>query len=126
MAEHRRRAPPDGRPDRLAEPDAEQDPGEHDEGAERWFDRVQRCLEVRQRQDREGTAADRSDEPGELGQGPGSEAEDRRDRHESDDDDVEEVHPRSMNEADWRARRQLLRPGTRLRRPPVRRVGLLS
>jgi len=64
---------------------------------------------VGQGQDRQGATADRSDESGELRQGPRSKAEHGRDRHHGNDDDIEEIHPRSMNEAGFRAFRSVAR-----------------
>ena len=91
--------PPDGRTDRLADPDAEQDSQQHDERPERRIQ--QRAASLR------GTAGGRSTRPPpgiapasptELRQGPGAEPDHHRDEQEDDHDEVEQVHRGSMDE----------------------------
>ena len=98
LAEQVGRRATDRRPDRLADPDADQDAREHDERPDVGVQRGQRVLEQRQDEDRDGAAEDRAGEADDLGEGSGAEADDAGDADEDDHHQVEPIHVRSMDE----------------------------
>ena len=96
FAEPPRSRPPDGRTDRLADPDAEEDSQQHDERPDRRLEQRQRLFEGWQQDDDEAATGYRPEEPDHLRQGPGAEPDHHRDDQDDDHEEVEQVHERSM------------------------------
>ena len=109
-AERHGHPPAEGRTDRLADGDGEQQPGHHDERAQRRLHVAQPVGEPGEGQDRHRAADEGAYEAADLRQGPGPESEDDRDDDQGDGDQVKEVHATIA--------RGRLRP-----RPPANRCG---
>ena len=91
-AEAARDPPADRRPDRLAERDRDEQAGEHQERAKRGVDLGQLLGDERESEDDDRRPADRADEPTDLRERAGAEAEERAEGDQQERDDVQRVH----------------------------------
>ena len=101
----------DGRPERFADPDREEEAGQHDERPQSRPGAVERLDEEGQGEHDDRAAADGAEQATDLGQGPRSEPEQDGEHHQDDGDEVEWVHWRDGRTG--RVRACVERPGRR-------------